>query len=115
MFRMIQPTAIKVTFLALLTLAFASAASASSCMSQGETIFQNCIESMAADGTVTAWEEGVCSSLTADVVTECELVNKPNFQPLVSCSKNWSFVIFWDDYPGEFTVLIVWSGTLSCS
>lgn len=113
--QILHPTAlVLMVCMALLTLALAAPAAASSCTTQGETIFGNCLESMGSDGAIMGWEENVCSSLTADVVTDCERLSKPQFQPLAACTRGWSVAFQYVPATDSWTLLFAFFTPLSC-
>lgn len=105
-----------VAVLTLMMLSSAAPAFATACMSQGESTFESCIQNMSSDGTVTSWEEGVCSRWAADMVTVCEQQREPAFPQLISCVKTWTMTVIYDPvlYPA-WTLVVVFSGPLSCS
>lgn len=107
-------TLVKITCLVLLAFAIASPAAASQCTAQAETIFENCLESMGSDGNISAYEEGVCSSLTADIKTECERLSKPQFQPLSECTRSWSVAFQYIPATQSWTLLFAFFSPLSC-
>ena len=100
--------------LAVLTLIFASPASASSCTAQGTASYETCMQNMGADGVISAWEEGVCGRWAADIVSVCEQQTKPNMPSYELCERDWKFVIIWYS-PSVWELVLLIQGPLVCS
>ena len=112
----------RVAFLILAALAIliatgmpASAAAPAVCMNSGQNFYQSCIQNAAADGTVTSFEEYLCSQGAAESVVDCTVAMGLANPNLSSCHQSYTIVWEWSSALGRFTYMAKFLSSLSCS